>query len=103
MLLARYFGVPVEAEPLKHEFGQYGKPFGETEILSAAKHLGFKVGVIDSNWSRLPTIALPAIAQYKDGRYVLLARADAEKILIQDPAEPRPLLFDLTPSPRTPG
>ncbi len=29
----------------------------------------------------------------KDGRYVLLARADNEKVLVQDPAEPKPLIL----------
>jgi subfamily B ATP-binding cassette protein HlyB/CyaB len=93
LMLARFFGVPASAEPLKHQFVESGKPFGETELLLAARHLGFKAGVLTSEWSRLPHIALPAIAQQKDGRYVLLARADAEKVLLQDPAEPKPLLL----------
>src|SRR4030065_1448429 len=93
VLLARFFGVAAAAESLQHEFGQSGKPFGETELLRAAKHLGFKATAVDSDWSRLSVIALPAIAAQKDGRYVLLAKADNEKILIQDPSEPRPLLL----------
>ncbi|VAX12449.1 RTX toxin transporter, ATP-binding protein [hydrothermal vent metagenome] len=46
---------------------------------------------MDSTWSRLSAIALPAIAQQHDGRYVVIARAEDEKVLIHDPAEPRPL------------
>ncbi len=93
VLLARFFGVPAAAESLQHEFGQSGKPFDETELLRAAKHLGFKATAVDSDWLRLSVIALPAIAAQKDGRYVVLARADAEKVLIQDPFEARPLLL----------
>ena len=93
LMLARFFGVPANPEPLKHQFTESGKAFGETELLLAAKHLGFKAGAVESNWSRLPHIALPAIAQQKDGRYVIIARADAEKVLLQDPAEPKPLLL----------
>ena len=92
-MLARFFGVPANPEPLKHQFTEPGKAFGETELLLAAKHLGFKAGVVESDWKRLPHIALPAIAQQKDGRYVIIARADAEKVLLQDPAEPKPLLL----------
>jgi ATP-binding cassette, subfamily B, bacterial HlyB/CyaB len=55
--------------------------------------LGLKASVTDSDWPRLSVIALPAIAVQKDGRYVLLARADNEKVLVQDPAEPKPLIL----------
>jgi len=93
LLLARYFGVPASAEPLRHQFGEAGKPFGETELLRASKHLGFKAGSLDSDWARLPHIALPAIARYQDGRFVVIARADDDKILVQDPVEPKPQLL----------
>lgn len=93
LMLARFFGVPANSDPLIHQFAEPGKPFGETQLLLAAKHLGFKAGVVKSEWSRLPHVALPAIAEQKDGRYVVVARADAEKILVQDPAEPKPLLL----------
>jgi subfamily B ATP-binding cassette protein HlyB/CyaB len=79
--MLRFFGVPANPEPLKHQFTEPGKTFGETELLLAARHLGFKAGAVESDWQRLPHIALPAIAQQKDGRYVIIARADAEKVL----------------------
>lgn len=91
LLLARFFGVPAEGEQLKHEYGESGKDFDEVGLLRISKHLGFKARAVDSEWSRLSAISLPAIAQNKDGRYVVIARADDEKILIQDPLEPRPL------------
>ncbi len=58
----------------------------------AAKHLGFKASPVESDWSRLAVVA-PAIALQKDGRYVVIGKADAEKILVQDPSEPKPLLL----------
>jgi subfamily B ATP-binding cassette protein HlyB/CyaB len=93
VLLARFFGLPADADQLKHEFGQAGKLFSESEILLAARHLGLKASAADSDWPRLSVIGLPAIAVQKDGRYVLLARADNEKVLVQDPAEPKPLIL----------
>ncbi|MBI5783754.1 MAG: type I secretion system permease/ATPase [Gammaproteobacteria bacterium] len=90
VLLARFFGIPADTGQLKHQFGESGKPFGETELLRAALHLGLKTGTHDSAWDRLAATPLPAIAQYKDGRYVILARADAERALIQDPLETAP-------------
>jgi subfamily B ATP-binding cassette protein HlyB/CyaB len=93
VLLARLYGLPADPDQLRHQFAESGKSFGETEILLAAKHLGLKAGPINTDWSRLTATPLPAVAQQKDGRYIVIARADAEKVLVQDPAEPRPLLL----------
>lgn len=92
-LLARFYGIAVNVDQLRHQFAEPGKPFGDTEVLLAAKHLGLKAGHLETDWPRLATTPLPAIAKQKDGRYVLLARVDEEKALVQDPAEQRPLLL----------
>ncbi len=62
-------------------------------MLRAAKHLGFKAGSLETDWSRLSKTALPAIAVQKDGRFILLAKIDEDKVLVQDPAESRPLVL----------
>ncbi len=92
-MLARYFGIPADEAQLKHEFLESGEQAGEAELLRAAKHLGLKAGAVDSDWPRLAVVALPAIAHLKDGRFVVVGRADADKVLVQDPAEPRPLIL----------
>ena len=43
-----------------------------------------------ATWARLATLRLPAIAQYKDGQYVVLARVDGDKTLIHDPRSSQP-------------
>lgn len=91
LFLAHFFGVPAGAEQLKHEFAEQGKALDEQALLRMAKYLGFKASALDSSWSRLSAMALPAMAQQHDGRYVVIARADDDKVLIHDPAEPRPL------------
>ena len=93
LMLARYFGVPAEYEQLQHEFGESGKTFGEVELLRAARHLGFKASMAESDFTRLETTHLPAIAEQKDGRYVVLAKADDDKVLLQDPTEKEPLVL----------
>src|SRR5437867_7117528 len=90
LILARFYGVPADGAQLRHLFGQSTKPFGDADLLRAATHLGFKAGLVDSDWSRLSVIQLPAIARRKDGRYLVLAKADDEKVLVQDPGEQRP-------------
>jgi len=93
LILARYFGLPADGEQLRHQFGESGKPFSENDLLRAAKHLGLKAGVVDGEWSRLSVVFLPAVVRYKDGRYVVLAKADDDKVLVQDPRESRPLVL----------
>src|SRR3989454_5321634 len=90
LILAGFYGVPADGAQLRHLFGQSTKPFGDADLLRAATHLGFKAGLVDSEWSRLSVIQLPAIARRKDGRYLVLAKADDEKVLVQDPGEQRP-------------
>jgi subfamily B ATP-binding cassette protein HlyB/CyaB len=92
LILARYFGIPANAEPLRHQFVDSGKTFGETELLLAARHLGLKAGAVDSDGSRLAHTPLPAIALRRDGHYVVLARIDGDKVLVQDPAQARPVV-----------
>ena len=91
LLVARYFGIAAMAEQLVHQFGTSGKPFGDTEVLRAARYLGLKAGKRTVAWSRLPSMPFPAIAQLQDGQYVVLARVDGEQVLIHDPREARPL------------
>jgi len=93
LIMARFFGLPADAGQLIHEFSLANQKFTEHEILRATKHLGLKASTVDSEWSRLEKISLPAIAVQKDGRFVVLAKADAEKVLVQDPAEPRPIVI----------
>jgi ATP-binding cassette, subfamily B, bacterial HlyB/CyaB len=90
LMLARYFGVPADPQQLHHEFGVSGTPFGDTEILRAAKRLGLKMGKRAATRARLATLRLPAIAQYKDGQYAVLARVDGDKTLIHDPRSSQP-------------
>jgi ATP-binding cassette, subfamily B, bacterial HlyB/CyaB len=93
VLIARYYGLPADAAQLKHQFVESGVEASDGDLLRAAKHLGLKAGKVDAEWSRLASMPLPAIAVLNDGRFVVLARADAEKVLVQDPAEQRPMLL----------
>ncbi len=84
-------GLPADAAQLKHRFARPGELFATTELLRAARHLGLKAREITGSFERLAKTALPAIAQHKDGHYFVLAKIDGDKVLIQDPLEPRPL------------
>ena len=92
VLLARYLGLPADANHLKHLFGAPATLFGDTEILRGAKSLGLKVACLSSSWERLEATPLPALARLRDGHYVVLARVEGEQVVLQDPREPAPSL-----------
>jgi subfamily B ATP-binding cassette protein HlyB/CyaB len=92
VLVARYLGLATDADQLRHQFGEPGRPFGDIEILRAARSLGLKCGRRASRWERLGATPMPAIAVLKTG-YAVLARADADRVLLQDPRQPRPAVL----------
>jgi subfamily B ATP-binding cassette protein HlyB/CyaB len=92
LILARFYDLPADGSQLRHQFVSSGKTFSDVELLRAAKHLGLKAGVLKTRWDKLEGTPFPAIAKMRDERYVVLAKIDGEKALIQDPAEGRPLV-----------
>ncbi|MCP5160237.1 MAG: type I secretion system permease/ATPase [Hahellaceae bacterium] len=90
VMLARFHQVAADAGQLQHHYGQHDRPFGERELIRAARHLQLKARSHTTAWSKLVNQALPAIALLQDGRYVILARVADDKVLLQDPAQGQP-------------
>ena len=93
LILARFYDLPADGAQLRHQFAQSAQVLSDTDLLRAAKHLGLKAGSFKTQWSKLPGTPFPAIAKRTDGRYVVLAKLEGEKALIQDPVEARPLVL----------
>jgi subfamily B ATP-binding cassette protein HlyB/CyaB len=93
LLVARFHDLPVDGGQIQHQFGQSGQALTCNELLRAAKHIGLKAGLVTSVWDDLASTALPAIAQRTDGQYVVLAKVQGDKVLLQDPLEARPLVL----------
>ena len=93
LILARYYDLPADGSQLRHQFAQSGQLLSDTDLLRAAKHLGLKAGMLKTQWSKLPGTPFPVMAKRTDGRYVVLAKIDGDKALIQDPVEGRPLVL----------
>tara|TARA_R110001592_G_scaffold135108_1_gene351038 strand:- start:10279 stop:12567 length:2289 start_codon:yes stop_codon:yes gene_type:complete len=72
--IARFHQLPAEPEQLAHQFAEPGKPFSDTEILSAAKALTLRAKCVSPGFSQLKNDTLPAIAKAQDGSYFILAR-----------------------------
>lgn len=93
LILARFYDLPADGSQLRHQFAQSGQPLSDTELLRAAKHFGLKAGMVTTTWGKLPGTPFPAMAKRTDGRYVVLAKIEGEKALIQDPVAGRPLVL----------
>ncbi|MCL6417521.1 type I secretion system permease/ATPase [Aestuariirhabdus sp. Z084] len=101
--IARMQQVPAEYEQLRHQFGDGDQPLTATDLLRAAKALGFKARTIISSVSELSPSLLPAIAKTPEGKSFIIARVsepqtssiDNDSIkqpqaLILDPGESSP-------------
>ncbi|WLQ13885.1 type I secretion system permease/ATPase [Hahella aquimaris] len=86
VMLARFHQVAADPAQIQHHFGTHENAFTEQALIRASRHLKLKAKAFTSSWEKLAHIALPAIAATQDGRFVVLARAAEDKVLIQDPA-----------------
>ncbi|MDP1610954.1 MAG: type I secretion system permease/ATPase [Sulfuritalea sp.] len=90
VMLARFHNIAADADQLAHDFRESGKDLTVPQILLAAKQVGLKAKLVRTDLSRLPQTPLPALAADLEGRFFILARVDAEQVLIQDPRIERP-------------
>jgi len=93
LLMARYHGVPADGAQLRHQFGEVHQRVSDTNLLRAATHLGFKVARLRSRWEELGSMPLPVMAKRSDGGYLVVAKAEPEKVLVQDPAGEGPTIL----------
>ncbi len=90
VLLLRFNGVGVNSEQILHRFGG---DIGVPEMVRCAKEFGLKARTSQSKWQRLINMPLPGIAVLRDGRCLVLAKANKDQVLLQDPFSPRPTLM----------
>jgi ATP-binding cassette, subfamily B, bacterial HlyB/CyaB len=83
-------GVAADAGQIAHRLGT--DKIGAPEMLRCAKDLGLKARAYRTDWSRLGSTPLPAIAALSDGGFLVVAKAAADKVLVQAPAS-RPVLM----------
>jgi ATP-binding cassette, subfamily B, bacterial HlyB/CyaB len=91
VFVARLLGVAVSPEQIRRRFG--ADELDIPELLRCARELGLKARAIQTEWSRLSTTPLPAIAKRRDGSFLILGRVTEDRVLVQDPNEPRPQLI----------
>ncbi len=96
VLLLRFLGMPGELEQVMHQYGVPGGTMDAETVLRAAKRLGLKARLVSSKSSKLAKTPLPAIAEIKGGRFVIVGQCQGDELLIQDPVVGRPQKVSIT-------
>lgn len=90
VMLLRFHGVGADPEQIRHGFGS---KIGVNEILRCAKQLGLKARERSTSWARLASTPMPCIAALRDGKFLVLGKADGDKAIVQAPFASRPELM----------
>jgi ATP-binding cassette, subfamily B, bacterial HlyB/CyaB len=88
-MVAKNCEVHSTPEQLLHALGLDDVRDGTHELMRAIKSLDLKGRQANLPWPRLSRIAWPAIAELNNGQFVVILRADSEKIVIFDPMRPQ--------------
>jgi subfamily B ATP-binding cassette protein HlyB/CyaB len=83
-LLARLHQASADPAALRHQLGLApSEPATADDLLRAARLLGLKARRVRCTADRLPTTPLPALATLQGGAFVVLARVDGPRVLVQ--------------------
>ncbi|WP_258194768.1 peptidase domain-containing ABC transporter [Janthinobacterium sp. PAMC25594] len=88
-MVAKHCEVNSTPEQLLHALGLDEVLDGTHELMRAIKFLGLKGRQANMVWPRLSKISWPSIAELNNGQFVVVMRADSEKIIIFDPMRPQ--------------
>ena len=95
VMLARFHNLAINPDQIRHEFVDNGQPLGIAEVLLAARKVGLKAKRVSSSPKRLAHLPLPAMAQHRDGHFLILVRVDGDSVLLHDPLNAQPQRVDL--------
>ncbi len=89
-VVARLHGVPVDESRLRMEHAPTGQPAGKAGLLRAARRLGFHVRPLRIGAGRVGSLPFPAIAEGKEGQWLVIAACREGRVLLYDPAHRGP-------------
>ena len=90
VLLLRFHEMAIDPAQIRHQLG--GANFGTPEILRCVKQFKLKARTTSTDWPRLAATPLPALAECRDGSFIILGKVVDDKVLVQDPQAGRPQL-----------
>ncbi len=92
-MIAKFYGVAADPEQIKHAFAIGNDGMNDTDILRAAKELGFKAKAVDVGFERLQKLPMPMIVKLGEFQYSILAKMENEQLLILHPSEKKPRIL----------
>jgi subfamily B ATP-binding cassette protein HlyB/CyaB len=97
-LAAQIDRIPLDVHRIKHQYGVPGSELSQTDIIRAARSVGYKAKAARITCEQLTDSLLPVIGIKNDGAYFLVAKTSlaggsaesSPKLLVHDPAEGPP-------------
>lgn len=90
LVVARVHGFALDAATLHHRHAISGHPLDAKTLLRAARDAGLRARLRDAAPTDLSGLPLPALAAVDDGRWLVLARVAAERVLVQEHGDAQP-------------
>lgn len=87
VMLARYHGVAVDPEGLRHRLAPPAGRMEEVDLIRAARALELKAKIVKRSRERLDRAVFPAMALMNDGSWTILGGLREDELLIQNPLE----------------
>lgn len=88
LIVGRFHGLQLNGEQVRHQFGQ-AERLGVDQLTAALTALGLKARRRQLASNRLDRVVTPAIIQFRDGAFAIVARLADDKVLLQEPGERR--------------
>ncbi|MFZ1249086.1 MAG: type I secretion system permease/ATPase [Candidatus Saccharimonadales bacterium] len=86
--VAHFHGVNADPAQLMHTLAIGAGETNESDIIKAARSLKLKARLAHVSYEKLTKLPLPAIGKTKDERFFVIAKADAEQVLVLYPEKP---------------
>lgn len=90
VLIAKLNGISLDLEQIRHNYAISFQGISQTEIIRVSREISLKAKCAEVKYERLKKLQLPAMIQLKDGSYLILAKADKDKVLVLNPIENGP-------------
>ena len=87
-----YHGLSADPGQIRHGLG-HSRAVDAADLVRLGRAAGLKTRSLSSRPERLARVPLPGIAAMADGSFLILARADGERVLVLRPESERPSLM----------
>ncbi|MEB0227202.1 cysteine peptidase family C39 domain-containing protein, partial [Pseudomonas sp. 10S4] len=88
VVIAQLSGVAISADRLKHLSG-LSRPIDALTLVRLARQVALKARSTTSHISRIAQTPLPAIAELRDGRFLVVAKCANDNVLLHDEVQQR--------------